>query len=121
MFLQLNHQQLEVFKVSKKFVLECYKLTTFFPQDEWYAMVQQIRRAELSVHLNIAEGCSRKSEIERKRYFEVSRGSIIEIDAALDIASELAYFEKDKIPGLGAFLLDCFKMLSAMIQKVSSH
>ncbi len=52
-------------------------------------MVSQIRRAALSVHLNIAEGASGKSEVERKRYFEISRGSIIEIDTALDIAFEL--------------------------------
>jgi four helix bundle protein len=45
-------------------------------------MVQQIRRATLSVHLNIAEGCSRKSPSERKRFFEISRGSLIEVDTA---------------------------------------
>jgi four helix bundle protein len=54
-------------------------------------MASQIRRAALSVHLNIAEGCSRRSETERKRYYEVARGSLIEIDAALDIADSLNY------------------------------
>jgi len=48
--------------------------------------VQQVRRAALSVHLNIAEGCSRKSKSERRRYFEIARGSVIEIDAAIGIA-----------------------------------
>ena len=57
-------------------------------------MIQQIRRAALSVVLNIAEGCSRKSEAERKRFFEISRGSLIEIDAAFDIANELGTLEK---------------------------
>ena len=51
-------------------------------------MTSQIRRAALSVHLNIAEGASRRSELERRRYYEISRGSIIEIDAALDMANE---------------------------------
>jgi four helix bundle protein len=49
--------------------------------------VQQIRRAALSVKSNLAEGCSRRSEAERKRYFEVSRGSVIEIDAAWKLLS----------------------------------
>jgi four helix bundle protein len=88
MFLQLNHQQLDVYQISRAFVKECYFLTKTFPSEEKFALVQQIRRAALSVHLNIAEGCSRKSIAERKRFFEVSRGSIIEIDAALDIASD---------------------------------
>jgi four helix bundle protein len=43
-------------------------------------MTSQIRRAALSVHLNIAEGASRKSESERERFYEISRGSIVEID-----------------------------------------
>ena len=66
MFLTLNHQQLYLYGFSRKFVLECYKLTKYLPSDEKFGMVTQIRRAALSVHLNIAEGSSRKSEIERK-------------------------------------------------------
>ena len=54
-------------------------------------MSQQIRRAALSVHLNIAEGCSRRSQAERKRFYEIARGSVVEIDTALDIAVDLKY------------------------------
>jgi four helix bundle protein len=94
MFLQLNHQKLEVFSASKEFVFECYRISKFLPDEERYNMITQIRRAALSVHLNIAEGCSRKSETERKRYYEIARGSLIEIDAALDIANVLSYLIK---------------------------
>ena len=82
MFLKLNHQKLEVYQSSRMFVLECYKLTKILPPEEKFGMISQIRRAALPVHLNIAEGASRKSEVERKRYFEIARGSIVEIDAA---------------------------------------
>jgi four helix bundle protein len=91
MFLQLNHQKLEMFSASKEFVLECYKASKYLPNDERFGMVAQIRRAALSVHLNLAEGCSRKSSTERKRFYEIARGSLIEIDAALDIAMKLDY------------------------------
>jgi four helix bundle protein len=57
------------------------------PSEERFNLVQQIRRAALSVKSNLAEGCSRRSEAERKRYFEVSRGSVIEIDAAWKLLS----------------------------------
>src|SRR5215210_2921932 len=91
MFLKLNHQKLDIYTFSHAFVLECYKLSKHLPDSERFGMVTQIRRAALSVHLNIAEGASRKSEIERKRFYEISRGSVIEIDAALDIAQDLDY------------------------------
>ena len=82
MFLTLNHQKLDIYQFSKTFVQECYKLTKFLPPDEKFGMISQIRRAALSVQLNIAEGVSRRSEAERKRYYEISGGSVIEIDAA---------------------------------------
>ena len=56
MFLKLNHQKLEVYQSSKMFVLECYKLTKHLPLEEKFGMISQIRRAVLSVHLNIAKG-----------------------------------------------------------------
>lgn len=121
MFLSLNHQKMDVFSLSKQFVLECYKLTKLLPADEKFGMISQIRRAALSVHLNIAEGASRKSELERRRYYEISRGSIIEIDAALDIANELNYLNNYDTNKLGETMLRSFKMLSKLIESKATH
>ena len=116
MFLTLNHQKLDLYTFSRKFVLECYKLTKQLPPDEKFGMISQIRRAALSVHLNIAEGSSRKSEAERKRYYEIARGSIIEIDAALDVANDLEYLTNQNLTLIGETMVKCFKMLTGMIQ-----
>jgi four helix bundle protein len=120
-FLKLNHQKLDLYKVSKLFVLECYKLSKQLPADEKFGMISQIRRAALSVHLNIAEGASGKSEVERKRYFEVSRGSVVEIDAAIDIAHELNYLKNIPLNLLGEEMVRCFKMLTAMINSSTKN
>jgi len=121
MFLKLNHQKLEVFKTSQQFVLECYRLSKTLPADEKFGMIRQIRRAALSVHLNIAEGASRKSETERKRYYEIARGSIIKIDAALDIAKALGYLDNFETTDIGERIITCFKLLSGMIHPGSKH
>ena len=115
MFLELSHTKLDIFKVSKSFVLNCYRETKTFPPEEKFGIVQQIRRAALSVHLNVAEGCSRRSAIERKRFYEIARGSVIEVDAALDIAVELNYTTKERLYELGQFIIRCFQMISKMI------
>ncbi len=85
-------------------------------------MITQIRRAALSVHLNLAEGASRKSEIERKRYFEIARGSMIEIDAALDIANDLGYLRQLDldISLLGEAMIKTFKLLTGLITAQSN-
>ncbi|HEY6506296.1 MAG TPA: four helix bundle protein [Chitinophagaceae bacterium] len=115
MFLQLAHTKLDVFKFSHDLTLECYRVTKQFPTDEKFALVQQIRRAALSVHLNIAEGCSRKSAAERKRYFEIARGSVIEIDTATGIAHNLSYLSLKELQPLGDLIIRTFKILSGMI------
>jgi four helix bundle protein len=101
MFLQLAHTKLDIHQFSQELALECYKITKLFPSDEKYAMIQQIRRAALSVHLNIAEGSSRKSDAERKRYFEIARGSVIEVDTAIGIAYNLVYVKMEDLQLLG--------------------
>ncbi len=121
MFLKLDHQKLVVFAASKEFVLECYRLTLSLPLEEKFAMSSQIRRAALSVHLNIAEGFSRKSEKERKRFFEIARGSLIEIDAALDIAISLNYLQNFKLNMLEEKILNCFKLLTGLIRSMINN
>jgi four helix bundle protein len=115
MFLELSHTKLDFFKVSKEFVLTCYKETKHFPSEEKFGMISQIRRAALSVHLNIAEGCSRKSLAERKRFYEIARGSLIEVDTALDIAVNLGYTSKEKLNELGVLIIRTFQLISKMI------
>ena len=116
MFLELSHTKLDVFVISKEFVLSCYKETKSFPIDEKFGMISQIRRAALSVHLNVAEGCSRKSLAERKRFYEIARGSVIEVDAALGIAVKLRYTTPESLKELGALMVRVFQMISKMIR-----
>lgn len=115
MFLTQNHQKLDVYTASRSFVAEVYKLSKHLPVEEKFGMISQIRRAALSVHLNIAEGASRKSGQERKRYYEVARGSVIEVDAALDIAKDLLYLNNLNIETLGAATIKIFKILTGLI------
>lgn len=91
-----------------------------FPADEKFGMTAQIRRAALSVLLNIAEGASRKSDIERKRFYEIARGLLIEIDAALDIAFSLSYVSQTDMEETGNAMLRVFQMLSKPITAVKN-
>ena len=115
MFLELAHTKLDIFKASRELTLSCYKHTSGFPSDEKFGMSSQIRRAALSVYLNIAEGCSRRSVSERKRFYEIARGSLIEVDTAFDLATSLKYTCNEEIAELGILVKRCFQMLSKMI------
>lgn len=94
MFLKLAHTKPDVFISGKCLVLSCYKFPKLLTPDERFNMIQQLRRAARSIQLNIAERSSGKSDIERRRYYEISRGPVIEIDTISGIAEEPGYFKK---------------------------
>jgi len=61
--------------------------------------------------------CSRKSVIERKRFYEIARGSIIEVDTALNVAVDLNYTSKEKLNEPGMFIIRSFQMISKLFSK----
>ena len=115
MFIQLNHKSLKIYEAIRELVKEVYVVSIKLPADEKFNMVQQMRRAALSVKLNLAEGSTRKSPNERKRFYEVARGSVVEIDAVLETAVDLNYVKSDQLHSVAKLLNKCFAMLSNMI------
>ncbi|GAB1346321.1 four helix bundle protein [Cloacibacterium sp. Arc13] len=115
MFLNLNHYNLDVYKAAKELRKQCYKTIRFLPDAEKYNLIDQIRRASTSIVLNISEGSSRKSKIERNRFYEIARGSIIEIDSCCEIILEEKYLEQEDLTVLGKNIKTTFILLSKLM------
>jgi four helix bundle protein len=75
-----------------------------------------MKRAMASCVLNLAEGNSRKSRIERRRFFEVSRASAAEVSACLDLARTFELMSKEKVTGYKSSIEDISKMLWALMR-----
>jgi four helix bundle protein len=116
MLINLNHQSLDIYQATRELVKDIYQISNRLPSEERFNMVQQIRRAGLSIKLNLAEGSSRKSQLERNRFFEISRGSLIEVDAILETAVDLKYLVIDELKEVGLLMNKCFAMLSKMMK-----
>ena len=71
--------------------VEIYKSTAAFPKHEVYGLAQQLRRAAVSVASNIAEGKGHLSTKEFLHFLFHARGSILEVQTQLLIASKLGY------------------------------
>lgn len=118
--LNLSHKKLDVYNMSLVLLKEVYKITKTFPKEELYVIVSQIRRAAISVCSNIAEGASRISKKEKKRFYEISRSSLVEIDSQLEIAINLSYYETGESKELERSLESTFRMLSTMINNLNT-
>lgn len=113
--LQLSHKKLDVYQIALKLAKEVYTLTKKFPAEERFVLVSQLRRAAISVCSNLAEGSARISKLEKKRFYEISRSSTVEIDTQIEIALIIDYLTKQQIEELEKHLESCFRMLSKMI------
>lgn len=101
--------------MSLEITKEIYKLSATFPKEELFTLTSQMRRAAVSVVSNLSEGASRKSKAEKKRFFEISRSSLVELDAQTEICIVLGYLNKEKILHLTPCVLSVFKILSKLI------
>ena len=119
MILDLTHKNLNVYQISRRIVKECYQITNTFPVSERYNLTQQINRAATSIILNLSEGASRKSSMERKRFYEIARSSLVEIDTALQVSYDLNYIDEAKLEVLKPLMNQCFGMFSKMIKTLS--
>ena len=89
-----NFKDLEVYQISYRLALEIHQITRSFPGHETYEIGSQLRRAALSVPLNIAEGCGKKESVKDfKRFLNISLGSCNETMVLIDFAKDLKYIE----------------------------
>lgn len=118
--LQLSHKKLDVYQLALQLVKEVYALTQNFPSEERFLIVNQVRRAAISVCSNLAEGSARKSKQEKIRFFEISRSSAVEIDTQLEISLLLQYVQHNQTDQLEKYLESVFRMTSKLISNLES-
>ncbi len=78
------------------FVHEVYRLARLLPKDELFGLTSQLRRAVLSVVLNMIEGYARQSRKDRKRFLEISYVSLKETRYLLEFSIEEHYLSVER-------------------------
>ena len=89
-------EKLRVWQDAREFVSFVYKITSTFPKEERFGLIDQIRRAAVSIALNIAEGCTKGSDKDFRRYLKIAQGSVNEVITGFYLALDLHFVnEKD--------------------------
>ncbi|PIR76313.1 MAG: hypothetical protein COU32_02850 [Candidatus Magasanikbacteria bacterium CG10_big_fil_rev_8_21_14_0_10_42_10] len=87
-------EKLETWQLSRQFLHVIYTISKEFPDDERFGLTSQIRRATLSIMLNIAEGCQRDSDADFLRFLRMSYGSLMEVVSCCYTATDLNYMSQ---------------------------
>jgi four helix bundle protein len=113
-----DYEKLEVYKRAKSFHQDMNSLMLNHPLDS--VVKDQLKRASLSVVLNIAEGTSRFSKADQKRFFVIARGSLFESVAILHVLNDAQKIDNNLFQAHYTFGDELSRMLFAYIKKMET-
>ena len=116
--MQHQFEDLTVWKKSMQLVKDLYKKSQSFPKDERYGLTGQLRRAGVSIPVNIAEGKGRYHKKEYIQFLYIARGSIYEVMTLLHLAEDLEYLSKVDADNLLKSSSEITAMLNGLIQSL---
>lgn len=110
-----SYQDLEVWKQTKDLVSHIYRVTKSFPKEEQFGLINQLRRAAVSIPSNIAEGCGRNHFKDSIQFFFISRGGLYEVETQILISSDLDYLNSSDKDLLLEKIKNCKRLLNGFI------
>ena len=110
-----GYRKLIAYQKAKEVVKRTYKLLKKFPDEERFAMCNQLRRASISVTSNIAEGVNRFSLKDKSHFIEMAYGSLMEVSSQFEIAEELGYITVDDRQNMDQLIEEDARLLSGLL------
>lgn len=105
---------------SHSLVLSIYQISKKFPPDERYCLVDQIRRAAVSITSNLAEGFSRFSKKEKIQFYRIALGSLTEVQNQLLLAKDLYYVSEEDFIVISNQTVVVSKLINGLIKSINS-
>jgi four helix bundle protein len=114
-FMSFLFEKLEVYQRAVDFAERISALTKTFPAQGHYHLVDQLRRASVSISLNIAEGNGRWHVKDRKNFFWIARGSVFECVPLTELCKRENLITENTRDEVKTELEVLSKMLTALI------
>ncbi len=113
-----TYEELIVWQKAINLVSMIYNNTKDFPKEEIYGLTNQIRRASVSIPSNIAEGFSRNSKNDFKRFLKISIASLFEVQTQLEISKNLQFISEANYKIIFDATREIEAMLASLIRKL---
>jgi four helix bundle protein len=114
-----GYHKLVIWQKSQKFVTSIYQLSNTLPKSEEYNLTSQIKRAAVSVVLNIVEGHRRRYfEKEFFRFLTIADGSLTEVEACLEICLELKFINQSQFNIIDLQRRELAGMLNSFLKQI---
>ena len=115
-----NFRKYNFLKNGIEIVKDAYQISKLLPSDEKFGLRSLVTRTAISIPSNIAEGSSRNSDLDFKRFLEIAMGSAFELETQLILIEELKLCPVEKLSQIKEKLLNEQKMINKFIEKLKS-
>ena len=115
-----DFRKMNIWQDGMKNVKDVYQLSEKLPAEEKYGLKSQICRAAVSIPSNIAEGCSKSSQKDFKRYLEIAIGSAFELETQLIIIEDLDLIQEKNLNVILTGLHKNQKMINSLITRIKA-
>jgi four helix bundle protein len=113
-----DYKELRTWQNARQLVKLIYAIAKRLPKYELYDLGSQMRRAVISISLNIAEGHQRGTWKEYVHFLYISRGSAAEVEAQLIHCRDVGYFSEEELIPVMNLVIEVRKQLSSLIASV---
>ncbi len=113
-----SFRDLKAWQRAMDLVPEVYQLTRRFPAEERYVLVDQVRRAVVSIPANISEGHGRQHTREFVQHLSSARGSLAELHTLLLIAQLLGYIAETDLTTAEQVITEIRKILFGLMNRL---
>jgi len=114
--MERGFKSLELWKVSKALAVSVYQFTREGALKKDYGLVDQMRRASVSIASNIAEGDERHTNKEAIRFFYIAKGSAAELFTQIEITESIYECDLNVAGELKASCDQVARMLRGLIK-----
>ena len=112
-------KDLLVWQKSHFLVKEIYHIILSFPKNERFILIDQIKRASISIPTNIVDGHSKYSKKEFVRFLFISRGSLEELRYLILLSKDLEFITEENYKSIENQCREISLMLNKLIASLS--
>ena len=109
-----SHRDLVVWQKAVDLSVLVYEAARRLPPEERFGLWSQLTRAAASVPMNIAKGRGRQGRREFANFVSIARGSLAELDTAIEICVRLGYLNREDTSAMDALADEVGRMLTTL-------
>jgi four helix bundle protein len=109
-----SFEKLEVWQNARDLAKQIYIVTKSYPEEEKFGLINQMRRAVISISSNIAEGSGRTSSKDYAHFIQIAYGSLLELLNQLILSVDLEYISDSSYLDLRANVEEISNKLNSL-------